>query len=220
MGKVTSIVKDAVRDAKVGEARGESDTIKLWENYRDQALLWRSLALLQIPATFVAVVIALMLWQTRVTQVHVPRLPMPGVFNTKELPDELFVERATDFLGLIATYTPAVARQQFGKAREMMGPELLSLFDLEMFGTELKAIENTSRTQVFFVDPTKTMINRNQNVVKITFQGERTKFVAGKELPSQRTKFSVSMTTIPKNSSLNPYGIIVTGIETDKAVRN
>jgi hypothetical protein len=42
------IVKERVNDTQLSAGRSQNDTIRLWENYKDQALMWRSLALLQI----------------------------------------------------------------------------------------------------------------------------------------------------------------------------
>ena len=84
---------------------------------------------------------------------------------------------------------------------------------------ELKAIENTNRTQIFFADPSKTSIERysDQEVV-VTFAGERLKIVAGKELEPAKTKFAVTMTTVPRHK-LNPYGIVITGVNFENLER-
>jgi hypothetical protein len=210
MNKVAKIVKSAA----VVDARGDTDTFRLWENYKDQALLWRSIALLQLPTTGIAIILSMFLWHTRKVTLNVPRQPMPGLYNAEEIPNEVFTEFATDFVNLIATYQSAVARPQFLKAREMMNAKMLQQFDEQMMNDELKAIENTSRTQIFFVDPTKTKVTRdkdNPSFVTIDLVGERLKVVAGKELPTVKTKFSVTLTTIPRNA-LNAYGLIVTNL--------
>src|SRR5690606_41834731 len=66
------------------DGRSEADTIRLWENYREQALMWRALALLQIPATFIALVFALWIWNTRSITLEVPAKPLPGRYLAKD----------------------------------------------------------------------------------------------------------------------------------------
>jgi len=48
-------VRDKVADTQLTAARSKNDTIRLWENYKDQALMWRALSLIQIPTTFIAI---------------------------------------------------------------------------------------------------------------------------------------------------------------------
>ncbi len=203
-------VKKVMRETEVFDARGDTDTIRLWENYRDQALMWRALALLQVPTTLLLTLFSVVLWTTRSITLNVPARPLPGVYLAKEIPDVEFIEYATDFINLIATYQPATARKQFMEAREMLKDPMLERFDLEMINVELKAVENTNRTQIFFADPTKTAIERiGDKEVLVTFFGDRLKIVAGKELPMKKTKFTVTMTTVPRNR-LNPYGVVIT----------
>lgn len=206
-----SLASNAMSAPGAIDGRSEADTIRLWENYREQALMWRALALLQIPATFIALVFALWIWNTRSITLEVPAKPLPGRYLANEIPDAEFVEAATGFINLIATYQPAVARRQFEHARQMLLEPMLSRFDAEMVGVELKAIETTRRTQIFFVDPTSTSIERSDTEVIVSLVGDRLKIVAGKELPPATTKFLVKMTTIPRND-LNPYGIVITDI--------
>ncbi len=211
--QATQRIKEAVKDASVIESRKESDTIRLWENYKDQALLWRSLALLQIPTTLVAVVFSMVLWHTRHISLNVPRQPLPGVYSANEIPNEKFIESATDIVNLIATYTSGNARTQFRKAKEMLLEPLLSRFEIEMLGSEIKQIESTSRSQVFFADPSKIFIERapSGREVSVQIYGERLKLVGGKEIPPFPTSFTITMTTVPRNV-LNPYGIVATNI--------
>ena len=208
--------KKLLQDSGVIDSRGESDTIRLWESYRDQAVLWRSLALLQIPATFIMVVFALVMWSTRRTILNVPAKPLPGIYAAQELPDPEFIETATGFVNLIATYQPAVAQRQFLRAREVLQEPMLERFNREMLGTELKTIQNTSRTQIFFADPAKTKIFRKGSMVEVTIAGERLKTIAGRQLPPIETIFNISMTTIPRND-LNPYGIVITSVAFENA---
>lgn len=217
MANAVKAAKGVIKDSELIDSRGETDTIRLWESYRDQALLWRALAILQIPATFVMAVFSLYIWSTREVILNVPRNPLPGLYAAQEIPDSAFIDVTTNFLNLIATYQPAVARRQFMKARESLKEPMLETFDREMVGTELKAIENTNRTQLFFVDPTKTKVERDDTHVQVTMIGDRLKIVAGKQLPVVITKFTVSMTLIPRND-LNPYGIVIDNVTSQNVV--
>jgi hypothetical protein len=207
-----------VNDTKLEAARSGNDTIRLWENFKDQALMWRSIALLQIPATSIAVMFAAFMWATRETILQVPAKPLPGVYAAYDIPDTEFVNVATEYTNLIATYQPMIARKQYESASRMLIEPLLTKFKEEMMKSELEAIENTSRTQVFFIDPTKTVVARAVNEVRVSLVGERMKIIAGQELPAVTSRFSITMTTVPRNA-LNPYGIVIKNVEFKPNVR-
>lgn len=211
MAKASQVARDLIKNSELVDSKGETDTLRLWESYKDQALLWRAIALLQIPTTFIMLCFAFYIWGTREVILNVPRSPLPGLYAAKEIPDSEFIDVATNFVNLIATYQPVVARRQFSKARELLKEPMLSTFEQDMMGTELKAIENTNRTQLFFVDPVKTTIERQDNTVLVTMVGDRLKIVAGKQLPVVLTRFTISMTTIPRNDN-NPFGIVVDNV--------
>ena len=197
------------------ESKNDNDTVRLWENYREQALLWRALALFQIPATCIAIVFAIIIFHNRETILNVPARPLPGFYQAEEITDEEFISRTIEFVNLVATYQPLTARRQFEKAAEYLIEPMLSRFQTDMIGTELQAIETTSRTQVYWVDPTKTEIYRDEgdgNVV-VNLVGERKKIVAGQELPDVITQFRVHLTTIPRNT-INKNGIVIKNVET------
>jgi hypothetical protein len=204
----SAAVKKVIRDASVFEARKDNDTIRVWENYRDQAILWRSIALIQFPATAIALIFAMFMWNAREVILNVPSKPLPGIYKAEDIPDTEFVDAATGFTNLVASYQPNLARRQFAKAAEQVKEPLLSRFAIEMMQNELQTIENTQRTQIFFVDPTRTTVTRDGKDVKVTLTGERVKYIAGKEIPSIETSFIVTMTTVPRNV-MNPYGIVV-----------
>jgi hypothetical protein len=77
--------------------------------------------------------------------------------------------------------------------------------------SELPAIETTLRTQVFFVDPLKTKVEREGNKVYVSISGERWKVIAGAPIPSVTSRYRLELTTIPRNP-VNPYGIVITNI--------
>jgi hypothetical protein len=210
-GKAAEIVRDKIADTHLAAGRDQSDTIRLWENYKDQSLMWRSLSLIQIPTTFIAIIFALVMWSTREITLTVPSKPMPGVYAAQDIPDNEFVNVAMDYINLIATYQPRTARRQFEAASAMLKEPLLTKFKEEILNSELGAIENSSRTQVFFVDPLKTGVARRGNDVMVSIEGERWKVIAGAELPTVTSRFRVTMTTIPRNQ-LNPYGIVITSV--------
>ena len=212
-------IKKILNDSKVMEAGKGSDTIRIWESFRDQAILWRSLALLQIPTTLIALLFAFVIWETRSVTLNVPPKPLPGQYPVQQIPDIEFIDAATEFVNLIATYQSIVARKQFNRAAEMVVEPFLETFRREMLDQELKAIETTGRTQVFFVDPTYTKIERGERQqVVVSMRGSALKLVAGKELPETELEFKVTMSTVPK-TSLNPYGIVVTATSADKVKR-
>lgn len=205
--------KNLVQQSGFREAKSDNDTVRLWENYREQALLWRALAIFQIPSTAVALVFALVMWWNRSTTLNVPAKPLPGFYNVEEIPDEEFISVTTEFINLVATYQPNTARRQFTQASKFLMEPMLTRFMSEMMGEELDAIENTRRTQVYFIDPTKIDIIRDGNgYVTVTVIGERSKIVAGEGLPEIITQFRVKMTTIPRNK-LNQFGIVINNVE-------
>jgi hypothetical protein len=54
--------------------------------------------------------------------------------------------------------------------------------------------------------------------VTVNFVGERLKIVAGRELPSVTSEYSIILSSIPHNK-LNPYGIAIVGANFKDIVR-
>lgn len=212
-GTVREQAKKIIADSRFRESKTENDTVRLWENYREQALLWRAIALLQVPATVLALIAAFVMWSNRETILNVPARPLPGLYAVEEIPDAEYLSVATEFVNLVATYQPKTARKQFNRAAEYLVEPVLSRFQIEMLGRELRAIESTMRSQVLFVDPTVTHLERRDTDVIVTMVGERHKMVAGEILPNTVTQFRITLSTVPRNS-LNEFGIVVTNIET------
>ena len=215
MAKVAEIIKQA----GIIEVRKESDTIKLWESYRDQALLWRSIALIQVPGILALTILTMMVFIGRETVVNVPARPAPGIYSSTEIPDAEYVEFATEFVNLTATYQPVGARTQFTEAAKRLIEPIYSKFNNEILDTELKTIEQTQRTQMFFVDPTKTQIERANGKVTVLMTGDRIKTISGRQLPATGTTYRVTMSIIPRNS-LNPYGIAIENISISKGLED
>jgi len=215
----TQGVREKVADTQLTAARSKNDTIRLWENYKDQALMWRALSLIQLPTTFIAIIFALVMWSTREITLSVPSKPMPGMYAAQDIPDTEFVNVANDYVNLVATYQPNTARKQFEVARAMLKEPLLTKFNDENMNSELPAIETTLRTQVFFIDPLQTRVEREGQRVVVSISGERWKVIAGAEIPTVSSRYRVEMTTIPRNP-VNPYGIVITNVLFTPNTRN
>jgi len=207
---IKSATKQVIKEANLMASKQGADTIRLWENYHDQAILWRAIALLQIPATAVSVIFAVVMYTHRSITLNVPAKPLPGMYAAQDIPDTEFIDMSTEFLNLIASYQYHTARRQFDEAARMLTEPALSRFNEDFLDAELKTVESTNRTQIFLVDPTKTQIDRSEaRQITITMMGDRLKIIAGKELPLVKTKFTITLTTNPRNK-LNPYGIVIT----------
>ena len=192
--------------------RAGADTIKLWEGYREQAYLWRALSLLQLPATALSILAALVMYFFADTIIEVPERPQPGFYSIKQLPDSQFINQAMSVVNLIATYQPAVARRQFKTARKYLWEPALTEFEEKMMGSELKTIEETKRSQMFFLNPRLIKVDRypevDGGVVVVRIPGLRLKLIGDKPLPAEEMVYYVKMTTIPRNVH-NEYGIVV-----------
>jgi hypothetical protein len=199
-----------IRQIEVVDGRAGADTIKLWEHYRDHALMWRAIAMFQFPATFLALIAAVLMYYTADTKIEVPERPQPGMYSIKQLPDSEFIDVATKLINLITTYQPHSARQQFFSARKFLWEPALSEFENTYVKSELRVIEETSRSQIFFIDPKQIKIERHPDIdrVVVRLPGVRQKLLGQKPLPPDEMVFYVKMTTIPRNIH-NEYGIVV-----------
>lgn len=201
--------REILKASSIVDSKRESDTIRLWESYRDQATLWRAISLIQMPTTCLAILLACYLWTTRQITLNVPARPLPGIYAAQDIPDTEFIDTSTEFLNLIASYQHNVAERQFKKAAEMLKEPMLTTFTSDIMPAELQTIRNTNRTQLFFVDPAKSKIDRSQaGKVIVEMTGDRLKIIGGKELPTEKTKFIITLEIVPRNS-LNPYGIVI-----------
>jgi hypothetical protein len=204
-----------LKDTAVHKSKSEADTLRLWELYQDQAYLWRAIALLQIPATLLLLIFAMWVYGNRTIMLNIPQKPAPGQYSIDQVIDPILVDAATDFVNLIGSYTPKSARSQFIEAEKRVVEPLLSTFTEQMIEGDLKAIEQTQRTQVFFADPSKTVIERGRNGATVTFEGDRLKIVAGVEAPYSTWLYHVTLETRPRHA-LNEYGVVVTGLHLEK----
>ncbi len=194
--------------------RAGSDTIRLWEGYKEQAILWRALALVQIPTTALAIIFAIVMYATADTVLQVPPMPQPGHYSARELPDSEFINVANEVVNLIASYQPAVATSQFETARRYLWEPALSIFDDQMMNNELRTITETGRSQLFFVNQGQVAVDRMPDLDKIVVRlpGTRMKLIGDKPLPSDQLVYYITMTTVPRNAQ-NEFGIVIIDIQ-------
>ena len=133
---------------------------RICDDYRAQSRFWRALTFVQLPTTIVAVVAAVLMQFTGDTFIRVPDKPLPAQFPVEKLPDRQFLKKAEDILALIATYRFETAREQFEDARKLLWEPALSKFQQEVLNDELKKIEQTGRTQMFFIERRLVKIDR------------------------------------------------------------
>ena len=210
--KQSSVKQDLQQLERVGQRAG-TDTIRLWEGYREQAYLWRALSCLQLPATILSIAAALLLYYFADTIIEVPHSPQPGHYPVSQLPDSQFINSATLVVNNIASYQPATARRQFQVARKFLWEPALSQFEDKMMGVELRTIEETKRSQMFFVNPRLIRVERFPEIgqVVVRIPGVRQKLIGNKPLPADERVYYVKMTTIPRNSH-NEYGVVINDI--------
>lgn len=218
MGKEKLNLKQDIQQLERVGGRAGADTIRLWEGYREQAYLWRALSLLQMPATALSIAAALVMYFFADTIIEVPERPQPGYYSLKQLPDSQFINAATSVINLMATYQPAVARRQFKTARKYLWEPALTEFEQTMMGEELRAIEETKRSQMFFINPRLIKVERFPEVdlVVVRVPGLRQKLIGDKPLPADEMVYYVKMTTIPRNVH-NEYGIVITDVRLRRA---
>jgi hypothetical protein len=205
-------MKDIKQLERVAGKAG-SDTIRLWEGYKEQAFFWRALALIQVPGTALAIAAALVMYFLADTIIEVPEHPQPGYYSVKQLPDSQFINVAREVVNLISSYQPAVARRQFKTARKYLWEPALSQFENVMLGSEINAIEGTKRSQIFFINPRLIQVVRSpqDDTVAVRIPGLRQKLIGDKPLVPDELVYYIKMTTIPRNVH-NEYGIVVTDI--------
>ncbi|MCC6220690.1 MAG: hypothetical protein IT291_05545 [Deltaproteobacteria bacterium] len=207
-------LKRDIRQIERTEGRAGADTIRLWEGFRDQALLWRALALLQLPATTLAIAAALVMYISADTVIEVPPQPQPGHYSAKQLPDSEFIGVATEVVNLIASYQPSVAETQFASAQKYLWEPALSSFEQVMMKDELRTIAETGRSQLFFISKNLIKVKRMPELDKVIIRlpGIRQKLIGNRPLPQDQMAYYITMTTIPRNVH-NPFGIVIVDIK-------
>ncbi len=218
MAKDVLKVKKGVQQLERVGGRAGADTIRLWEGFREQALLWRALAILQMPSTALSIGAALVMYFYADTVIEVPERPQPGYYSMSQLPDSQFIDAAQAVVNLISTYQPATARRQFKTARKYLWEPALTQFEQDMMTEELKAIEETKRSQMFFPNPRLIKVDRYPDLdrVIVRIPGVRQKLIGNKPLPADEIVYYVKMTTIPRNVH-NEYGIVIVDLRLRRA---
>lgn len=195
------------------EGRAGSDTIRLWEGYKEQAFLWRTIALVQIPTTGLAILAALVMFFFADTVIEVPPKPHPGYYSVKELPDSAFTNVAQEVVNLLASYQPDRIDLQYHTARKYLWEPALSQVQ-KFMNDEIPTVKNLRRSQLFLIIPGLTRVQRDteNDLVEVSLFGTRHKLLAASPIESDDLVYEVQMKTIPRNVS-NEYGIVVTGIK-------
>ena len=212
MAKSGEKLRDGLREIDKVSGRAGNDTIKLWEGYKEQAILWRALALLQMPTTFIAVCTALVMFFFKDTVIEVPPVPQPGHYSVKELPDAAFINVANEIVNLIATYQPEKAPMQFRAVRQFLWEPALSAMQ-EFANEELPNIAQLRRSQVFFPIRGLTTVQRNQadDTITVRIVGKRHKFIGEGLVGVGNQVYTVILFTVPRNVT-NQYGIVAKGV--------
>jgi hypothetical protein len=148
------------------------------------------------------------------TIIEEPEHPQPGFGPRTGLPDSQYINVATEVINLISTYQPAIARKQFETATKNIWGSDGDEFVKSLLGTELSAIEETKRSQVFSINSQLVEVERipELDTIVVKVPGERQQLIGDKPLPPEKMVYYVKMTNIPRNV-LNEYGIVITDIQ-------
>ena len=189
------------------------DTVKLWESFREEANLWRGIALIFLPVTALALLAATIMYLTADTEIEVPQRRPPHVFQVTQLPDKYFIDEARDIVNLIASFTPEKAKAQFQVAKQHLWEPALTQFEKEIMVDEMKTILDTRRTQLFLIVPEQIRVYRDSEPDKVIVRvpGVRQKLIGNQPLPTDEVVYYVKLTTIPRNL-FNEYGIVAVDI--------
>lgn len=207
-------LKDDTNSFEQIEGRSGADTIRLWERFREQAIVWKFIALAQMPATFLALIGFVIVFMTADITIEPPENPQPGMYSVKYLPDSEFLKTATEVINLIATYQPGNAFDQFNKARDYLWEPALSEFEEVMMKREYMTIQNTHRSQVFMVNNDLVRVQRfpARDIVVVRLPGTQQALIGNsKPLETKEMVYYVKMTTIPR-SAYNESGLVVIDI--------
>ena len=203
-----AMLKEGIRELEKVDGRSGNDTIKLWESYKEQSILWRALALLQMPTTFLAICSVLVMYFTKDTVIEVPPVPQPGHYSANELPDSSFINVAQEIVNLVATYQPDGVERQFHAVKRYLWEPALS-FVQEFGNDQIPKIKQIRKSQIFFIVPNLTTVERDDttDTVVVSLSGQRHKYIAGEAVEVDNLNYTVEMFTIPRNTT-NPYGIV------------
>jgi len=201
-------LKRGVRDLERVADRVGPDTVKLWDSYREQALLWRAIALLQLPALFFASILALITFFYSDQVVEAPPKPEPAFLSVNDISDQDFILKAKKLVSLLTSYQPETAERQFEIARKSLWEPALSAFNKEFLQKQIRIIEETKRSQLFYFSEKQIKLTRGEDFVEARIPGERQKLIGKTPMPSDQIAWYIKFTTIPRNE-LNQLGIVV-----------
>ena len=210
---------------KIEDSIGDKEQlVPIMAGYREQSYMWRAIALLQIPITAIAILVAIIMYATADTIVDVEPRPAPGYYLVDQIPDNEFVKVAMDFVNLISSYNPTVAERQFNTALGYLKEPEYSNFRnrfLDVRGgnqTELEQIRQIQRARMFFVNRDLIIVRRipqqdpHDDEVEVRLPGTRITFVNGVKQNPMMVANYVTMQTMSKNT-LNPNGIVIAKYE-------
>jgi len=204
----TESLKDLIQATNPEQNKKEGDLIKVWENYLEKAYFWRALFFLQIPITIFALVLASVIFINRNITLNVPAVPKPGIYSPESIPDVEFINFATNFVNLVFNVNSGNIERNFETAKIFLAPQPQEAFSNIFFKQEIPIVKTTGASQVFIIDPLKTIVKRQGSLVQVTFTGERIRFLAGRETRYSFASTEVTLRTLP-HTNLNPYGIAV-----------
>lgn len=207
---------DSLATIEKVDGRSGADTFRLWEAYKEQALLWRIVAIMQLPITIVALIFGLIVYSSSNIVIESPETPQPGMYSIKRLPDSEFLKAGVDIVNLIGTYQPATAERQFRTARLFLWEPALSEFEKIFLNKELPIIKDINRSQAFMINNDLIQVQRypNQDMVIVRIPGTRQTLIGKKPLDDE-IAYYFKMTTIPR-SPYNPKGIVVFDVRIKK----
>ncbi|MDR2338343.1 MAG: hypothetical protein LBE20_06865 [Deltaproteobacteria bacterium] len=198
---------------------------ELASGFREQSYLWRMLSLIQVPATLVAVITAIVLYLTANIIVHVDPKPSPGYYLTDQVPDKEFVLYAVEFANLISTFNAKTAEAQFEYASKFLSPQFYHDFrekylNKKDLNSEIMLATKLEKTQMFFIDKYFIRVKRIaaenpvNNKVEVRLYGNFTKFVKknARLVTNTEVVLYVYLQTVPY-TVFNPNGVVITGFE-------
>ncbi|MEM4379914.1 MAG: hypothetical protein QXL01_04420 [Thermoplasmatales archaeon] len=189
-------------------SKHEGNLIRAWEDYQHKANFWRSLFLVQIPVTVIALAFAAVIFINRNITLNVPKNPLPGVYSVTDIPDSEFINFAVNFANLVFSYTPTSIERQYSVAKFFLAPNAQAAFGDIFLKQEVPVVKTTGANQIFVIDPLRTKVERDKNLVKVFLTGERVRILAGREARYSIASTEITLRTFPHNN-LNPYGIMV-----------
>lgn len=206
-------VRDSLSYLERTSERAGPDTIRLWDGYKEQMFLWRALAILSLPATLLAIALAVTMFYAAKVTVVVPPKPEPSRIELSQIPNEEFVRLASKVAVLLTSYRTHEARPQFAMVRQYLWEPALTPYEREWMKKELEVVESTSRSQVFFLSPRQVKVIRKDDHVVVRVPGTREKEVGGVK-SSDEVVWWFRMRTVPRNM-FNENGIVINNLKVE-----